>query len=208
MSEEQPNLAPITPTVMPGILGTKIPAAVTFGIAVLLFFMPFINIKCNSLTLQKVSGAQLATGFKIESPGSDNTLVGSFEKMDKGDSKVSQTGEENDPNIFALAAFGLGIIAFILSLVEKKEAITGGVITGILGAVALIATLIDIKRKVKIDLSEMGHKAKDSGATDFEKLGDSMSIAVDFTAWFYITVIAFAAGAWFSYKRMLITNIR
>ena len=56
MSEEQPNLAPVTPTVMPGILGTKIPAAVTFGIAVLLFFMPFINIKCNSLTLQKVSG--------------------------------------------------------------------------------------------------------------------------------------------------------
>ena len=208
MSDEQPNLAPVTPTAKPGILGTKIPGAVAFGIAVVLFFMPFIDIKCNSLTLQKVSGAQLATGFKIKSPGSDNTLVGSFEKMDKGGSQVRQTGEENDPNIFALLAFGLGIIAFILSLVDKKEAITGGVISGILAAVALIATLIDIKRKVKMELPEMGNTAKDSGATDFEKLGDSMSIAVDFTAWFYITVIAFAAGAWFCYKRMLITNMR
>ena len=208
MSEEQPNLAPVTPTAKPGILGTKIPAAVAFGIAVLLFFMPFIDIKCNSLTLQKVSGAQLATGFKIKSPGSDNTLVGSFEKMDKGDSQVRRSGEENDPNIFALAALGLGIFAFVLSLVDKKGAVTGAGITGILAAVSLMATLIDIKRKVKMDLPEMGNKAKDSGATDFEKLGNSMSIAVDFTAWFYIAVIAFAVGAWFCYKRMLISKIR
>ena len=208
MSEDQPNLAPATPTTKPGILGTKIPAAVAFGIAVLLFFMPFIDIKCNSLTLQKVSGAQLATGFKIKSPGSDNTLVGSFEKMDKGDSQVRRSGEENDPNIFALAALGLGIFAFVLSLVDKKGAVTGAGITGILAAVSLMATLIDIKRKVKMDLPEMGNKAKDSGATDFEKLGNSMSIAVDFTAWFYIAVIAFAAGAWFCYKRMLINKIQ
>jgi hypothetical protein len=208
MSEEQPNLAPATSTVMPGILGTKIPAAVAFGIAVLLFFMPFIEIKCNSMTLQKVSGAQLATGFKIKSPGSDNTLVGDFEKMDKGDSKGDRRGEENDPNIFALAALGLGIIAFVLSLIDKKEAITGGVISGILGAVALIAALIDIKRKVKMDVPKISNKAQDTGVTDFEKLGDTFHIAVDFTPWFYLAVIAFAAGAWFCYKRMLISKIR
>ena len=208
MTEERPNPAPATSTVTPGILGTKIPAAVAFGIGVLLFFMPFLDIKCNSLTLQKVSGAQLATGFKIKTPGSDNTLVGSFEKMDKGDSKVHRSGEENDPNIFALAALGLGIIAFVLSLVDKKGGITGGVIAGILAAVALMATLIDVKRKVKMDLPKISNTAKDSGATDFEKLGESMSIAVDFTAWFYLTVIAFTAGAWFCYKRMPISKIR
>ena len=208
MSEDQPNPAPVTSTVLPGILGTKIPAAVAFGIAVLLFFMPFVNIKCNSVTLQKVSGAQLATGFKIKSPGSDNTLVGSFEEMDKGDSKPHRSSEENDPNIFALVALGLGIIAFVLSLIDKKGAISGGVITGILAAIALIGTLIDIKRKVKMDLPEMSNRAKDSGATDFEKLGDSMHIAVDFTAWFYLALIAFAAGAWFCYKRMPISKIQ
>jgi len=207
MSEEQPNLAPATSTVMPGILGTKIPAAVAFGIAVLLFFMPFIDIKCNSMTLQKVSGAQLATGFKIKGPGSDNTLVGDFEKMDK-DSKGRRSGEDNDPNIFALVAFGLGIIAVVLSLIDKKDAITGGVIAGILGAVALMATLIDIKRKVKMDIPEMSNRARDTGVTDFEKLGDTFHIAVDFTAWFYLAVIAFTAGAWFCYKRMLISKIR
>ena len=76
---------------------------------------------------------------------------------------------------------------------------TGGVITGILGAVALIATLVDVKRKVKMDMPKLGNKTRSTGATDFDKLGDSMYIAVDFTPWFYIAVIVFAAGAWFSY---------
>jgi len=187
---------------MPGIFGTKIPSAVAFGIGVLLFFMPFIDIRCNNMTLQKVTGVQLATGFEIKGPGSDNSLVGSFEKMDRDDSKVTRKGEKNDPNMFALTALGLGIIALVLSLLDKKGGVTGGVITGILAAVALIGTLIDVKRKVKMDMPEMGNRTRSAGATDFDKLGDSMYIAVDFTPWFYIAVIAFAVGAWFCYKRM------
>ena len=68
-----------SPAPQPGIFGTKIPSSVAFGIGVLLFFMPFVDIKCNSMTLQKVTGAQLATGFEIKGPGSDNSLVGDFE---------------------------------------------------------------------------------------------------------------------------------
>ena len=31
----------------PGVLGTKMPSTVAFAVAVLLFLMPFIDIKCN-----------------------------------------------------------------------------------------------------------------------------------------------------------------
>lgn len=208
MEERQLTPAPApASTSLPGIFGTKIPASVAFGIGVLLFFMPFIDIKCNNMTLQTVTGAQLATGFKIKGPGSDNSLVGSFEKMDTDNNQVNRKGEKREANMFALAALGLGVIGLVLSLLDKKGGLTGGVITGILGVVALIATLVDVKRKVKMDMPELGNRTRSSGATDFDKLGDSMYIAVDFTPWFYIAVIAFAAGAFFCYKRMQASKV-
>ena len=207
MDELQPTPTPVQASApIPGIFGTKIPASVAFGIGVLLFFMPFIDIKCNNMTLQTVTGAQLATGFEIKGPGSDNSLVGSFEKMDTDDNKINRRGEKREATLFAMAALGLGIIGLVLSFLDKKGGLTGGVITGILGVAALIATLIDIKRKVKMDMPELGNKTRSTGATDFDKLGDSMYIAVDFTPWFYIAVIAFAAGAWFCYKRMQLSK--
>lgn len=199
MSEVQSTTNPIppsSPASQPGIFGTKIPSTVAFGVGILLFFMPFLDIKCNSMVLQKVSGVQLATGFKIKSPGSDNSLVGSFEKMDDSETKVTNKPEKKDPNILALAALILGIVGLVLSLRDAK---TGGLITGTLATVALIATMIDVKSKLKTELPDLN---KNSGNTtsDFDKLGDSMYIAVDFTPWFYITVIAFAAAAFFCYK--------
>ena len=205
MDEPQSTPAPVpASTPLPGIFGTKIPSSVAFGIGVLLFFMPFIEIKCNNMTLQTVSGVQLATGFEIKGPGSDNSLVGGLEKMNNDNTNVTKKREKKEANMFALVALGLGIIGLVLSLLDKKAGVTGGVITGILAVVALIATLIDVKRKVKMAMPELDNKTRSTGATDLDKLGDSMYIAVDFTPWFYIAVIAFAAGAWFCYKRMQI----
>ena len=201
MSEVQSTISPIppsSPAPQPGIFGTKIPSSVAFGVGVLLFFMPFLDIKCNSMVLQKVSGVQLATGFKIKSPGSDNSLIGSFENMADNDTKVTKKTENKDPNILALAALALGIAGLVLSLRDAK---TGGLIAGILATVALIATMIDVKSKLKAELPDL-NKTSGNTTSDFDKLGDSMYIAVDFTPWFYIAVIAFATASFFCYKRM------
>ena len=201
MSEVQSTtdpISPATPTQQPGVLGTKIPSSVAFGVGVLLFFMPFLDIKCNSLVLQKVSGVQLATGFKIKSPGSDNSLVGSFENMDDSETKVTNKPEKKDPNILALAALILGIAGLVLSLRDAK---TGGLITGTLAAVALIATMIDVKSKLKTEIPDL-NKTRGDASRGLDKLGDNIYIAVDFTPWFYIAVITFAAAAFFCYKRM------
>src|SRR4030095_6477648 len=139
----------------PGIFTTKIPSAVTFGIGILLFFMPFVDIKCNSITLQKVTGAELATGFEIKGPGSDNTVVGDFEKMDDKKGDVHFREGKNDPNIFALVALAMAVLAFIFSLVDSKKALTGAVIAGALTVAALIGAMIDIKRKVEVQVPEI-----------------------------------------------------
>lgn len=105
MDELHETQAPATSsTPLPSIFGTKIPASVAFGIGVLLFFMPFINIKCNNMILQTVTGAQLATGFELKGPGSENSLIGNFEKMDRDENKTNTEGERKEANMFALAA--------------------------------------------------------------------------------------------------------
>ena len=208
MNEVEPtSSAPAAPApappASPGIFGTKIPSSVAFGIGVLLFFMPFLDIKCNNMTLQTVSGVQLATGFEIKSAGSDNSFFGGIDRMNDEQDKWNKTGKEKkDPNMFALAALVLGIIGFVLCLADKKGGLTGGVITGTLGAVALIATMIDLKRMIKMDIPELGNKSSSAGISDLDKLGDNMYIAVDFTPSFYIAIIAFASAAWLCYKRM------
>lgn len=190
------------PTLQPGIFGTKIPSSIVFGVGVLLFFMPFLDIKCNTMVLQKVSGVQLATGFQIKSPGSDNTLVGGFENMNDNDTKATTKGEKKEPNMLALAALVLGVVGLALALLNAKTGGTGGIITGILAAVALIATMIDVKSKVKAEMPGLRNRPGGDDASGFDKLGDSIYIAVDFTPWFYIAVIAFLAAAFFCYKRM------
>jgi len=194
-----PASAPVTE---PGIFGTKIPSSVVFGVGVLLFFMPFVDIRCNSMTLQKVSGVQLATGFQIKSPGPDNSLLGGVENMNNGETKVTTKGEKNEPNMLALAALGLGVAGLVFSLLNAKTGATGGLITGILASVALIATMIDVKSKVKAEMPDLRRRPKGEDLSGFDKLGDSIYIAVDFTPWFYITVITFLAAAFFCYKRM------
>ena len=85
MDTPQPSPAPVYQPgpPAPGVFGTKIPSTVTFVVAVLLFLMPCIDIKCNNMSLQTDSGVELATGFKLkESNGAssfmDETVIVAF----------------------------------------------------------------------------------------------------------------------------------
>ena len=72
MTEAQPGVFN-SPANVPGIFATKIPSSVVLGIAILLFFLPFVDVKCNTMSLQTVSGFELATGFEIKKTDSDNS---------------------------------------------------------------------------------------------------------------------------------------
>lgn len=186
-TSDQPAI-PATPAPQAVAPKAKMPSTIAFVIGVVLFFMPFVDIQCNNMSLQKVSGAELATGFKIKSPGTGNSLFDGLDKMG-GESKTSvSTGDKKDPNVYALAALALGALGLLLSISNAKLGGIGGVLTGALSAASLIGLWIDIRKQLKADIG-------------MDKQTD-INIAVEFTPWFYLAVISFIAAAYFSYKRM------
>ncbi len=181
-NQTETPVAPAAPS--PGIMATKIPATTSFIIAAALFLMPFMDIRCNDMSLKKISGLELATGYQVNSPGRDNSLFGGLEKRD---AKSFTDPEKKESNIYAQAALIIGLAGLILSFLNAKTAMAAAAATGALAAVALIGLMIDINRQVT---SQQAEQSKE------------VVISVNFTAWFYISVLAFLAAAYFSYQRM------
>jgi hypothetical protein len=190
----QPNY---TPAPAPGIFAGKIPSSVAFVVGILLFFMPFIDIKCNNMSLQQVNGIQLATGFKMKNSSSDNPFLNDIktDRVDQEITKATTKTDKRDPNIYAMIALGLGVLGLILSFVNAKAAVGGAMVTGIASAGALIGLMLDIKKKVKLDVPSTGDGEISKGIDKIgETVTDAVNINVDFTPWFYIAVIAFLCG--------------
>jgi hypothetical protein len=192
-----------------GVFGTKIPSTVAFIVAVLLFFMPFIDIKCNNMSLQQVSGFQLATGFKMKNNSSDNSILNDMKTdgVDKTITKTTTKSDNKDPNMYALIGLGLGVLGLILSFTNAKAAIGGAMIMAVGGAAALVGLMIDIKNKIKMDMPDTKSK---SGEETLDKLGqqmtDNIRLSVDFTPWFFISIVAFLVAAVFCFQRMRLSK--
>lgn len=219
MDLNQPTTPPTPPPVYataaaaPSMFSTKIPSSVAFVVAVLLFFLPFIDIKCNGTSLQTVSGFQLATGFKMKNSSNSNSFLDDVktDEVDKGITKATTKSDDKDPNLYAMIALGIGVLGLALSFTNAKAAIGGAMVTGIAAAGALIGMMLDLKKNIKTSIpgSDSGNSKLDDSTgigEGLNKIGqeinDKMNITVDFTPWFYIAVIAFLAAAFFCYKRM------
>jgi len=221
MDLNQPTSEPAKPTpppvytpsaTSPGMFGTKIPSTVAFVVGVLLFFMPFIDIKCNGTSLQTVSGLQLATGFTMKNSDNNSFLDNNkTDNADEGTTKTTKKSDNKDPNLYAMIALGLGVLGLALAFTNAKAAIGGAMVTGIACAGALIGLMLDVKKNIKSSIPGAGGSSKtDDGGTGIgegldkigQEMNDKLNITVDFTPWFYIAVIAFLAAAFFCYKRM------
>jgi hypothetical protein len=184
------------------MFGTKIPSAVAFAVAILLFLLPFAEIRCGGTKLATKSGLDFAMDNKWKPLGG-----GLFGKNDMKDDALS-TGKEQKGNTqyFIIGALVLGVIGLLLSFAGPKAG-AGGIATGILSAGALIGFMLDLKKNVANSMREQAlDKAKD-GADNLglDKIGNTMSDikpTLAFSPWFYIAVIAFLAAAIFCYMRM------
>lgn len=208
MDSNQPTTPPpiYAPAPSTGVFGTKIPSSVAFVVGVLLFFMPFIDIKCNNMSLQKVSGFELATGFQMKKDNSGNSFLNDLKSpvADQEITKTTSKTEKKDPNLFAMVALGLGVLGVLLSFTNAKAGIGFAMVTSILATASLIALFIDIKKKTKIETPNLGgNSGDDFGLNKIgQEVNDKVNITVDFTTWYYVAVIAFIAAAFFCYKRM------
>lgn len=189
MAEPQPTTSPtpITPPSSSGVFGTKIPSTVTFAVGILLFFTPFLEIKCNSMTFMSVSGVQLATGFSKDK----NSNQGYFpdNNSSEGHSTVSESDKEG-PNIYAILALVFAILGLILGFVKMRQRLNS--ITGIIMALGTTICLILL-------WSDIGNRIRMESPNN-NNMGFSFSIGM--TSWFYVTVVVFLAAAFFSFKRL------
>ena len=176
-------------TSSPGLFGTKIPATAAFLVAVLLFLLPFAEIKCNNTTLANNTGIGIAMGSDWKEVTTKSLFGNDFGSNNTGN---DQKMKNQEPNIFAIIALGLGIVGLLLAFLAPKGGGKLNLYIGILAAIALIGMLIDLKSKARSDNSIK--------SSDLD-LNAGVSITVDGTPAFYFAIILFIAAGLFCWQR-------
>jgi hypothetical protein len=172
------------------------PAAYLVG--VLLFFLPFVEIKCSNTTVARNTGFGLAIGSEFK-PGDQTGTIGNpitNRFGDKNDAGVRMNDEKDGKMyVLALAALLLGVAGLLLSFLNPGTSrIT--MIIGIVCAVLLIATMVQFKSDFKNKMSKQ----------DTQNEFAQGLITADFTFWFYLSVVSFLAAAFFSWKRSQLSS--
>jgi hypothetical protein len=160
--------------------GKNYTVTILFAIGLLLFLAPFVEFKINTGIVGgfawRFTGTDLLTGQRGKTTGP---------KLDD-DFSVTSSGGFEDMNYYVLAAIIFALIGLLLSFAGRRKPSAG--IMGILSALALIGLFIDIKQ----DFGKVT-----GGDADFFGTG----VALDFTPWFFISLLSFIAAAIISFRR-------
>ena len=168
-------------------------STIAFGIGILLFLLPFVEFKCGNMALIGNSGIGLVTGshWKVSSSWAKNELR---ERMGKGKTEAESLLKDG-PNIFAIAALAAGLFGLGIAFSSFSWRSMAGMCAGILAALMLIAVMIQFRIEM-------------SGLTSGGKLGDDQLgmdvgglLKIQFTIWYYLSLLAFIAAAFFNYMR-------
>ena len=159
--------------------------SLAFLVAILLFLLPFVNIKCNDRKFASNTGIGLAFGV--------NYKTTSQLKSDKDKRDMNLTVSEKQSGkmyVAALIALLLGITGLILTILNPRyNKIT--TMIAVLAALALIVLLLQIKYDVQ---DKSSHDITDG-------LTAHLKVAVDFTVWYYLSLVSFIAASFLSYRQ-------
>ncbi|MFZ9388929.1 MAG: hypothetical protein ACO25B_13740 [Chitinophagaceae bacterium] len=167
-------------------------APLCFALALLLFLLPFAEFKCANMTLLGNTGIGIAIGreWKVASGLSQNEFM---KKLDDG-SRRDKDFLKDKPNIFALLALGAGIFGLLLGFINVSWRSLAGMCAGILGALMLIAMMIQLK----VELQSL---MQDKPGRDGADLAVQGILKLKFTIWYFISLVSFVAAAFFHYIR-------
>lgn len=160
-----------------------------FALGLLLFLLPFSQVKCGSATLAENSGLGIALGWqwKIAMLGSSNELLKAIKKDEPG----NKNKLKERPNVFAIVAMLAGLVGLVMSVMAYNNRSLVTMSAGALGVIMLIALLVQYKLVLQSSLSDKSNKEMDV----------SSIITVQFTIWYFISVFLFAAAAFISFKK-------
>ena len=164
--------------------------SVAFLVAVLLFFLPFVTIKCKGENLVSNNGIGLAFGVNYKT---SKEIISNEENFGR---KVSITEKESgDMYVSALIALLLGVAGVVLSIMYPGLNKINAMI-GLLAALALVILMIQIKSDIS---DKSSHDITDVFTAN-------VRVTAEFTAWYYLSLVSFIAAAFLSYWRKPIVN--
>lgn len=191
----------------PGLLGTSLPSSVAAIAALLLFFLPFAELRCTSTTNKSDLG-----GFSFNGSGGTvftNTglglAIGSQWKANLGAfgslaDKSDMSNRKQDPNTFALVALILAAAAVAFTFIRQKTGILLTLVTALGSAAALVGLFFDLRSQVlKVPSGASGN----GGGADPFNLDQYKDVGLEiaFTPWFFACVILLLATVWLSFRR-------
>ena len=167
---------------------------ICFAIGLLLFLMPFAELRCGGMTLMKNSGLGIAIGSEWKVAMGGNSLMDKMNKDAKGND--AKKALSSGMNIFLLVAIASAIFGLGIAFSEQKWKHTAVMCAGILSALMLIAAMIQLNIALKSGLSKSADAMEDS------KMGGSLGsvIKMKYTIWYYLSLAGFAAAAFFGFK--------
>lgn len=170
---------------------------IALAVAVLLFLLPFAELRCTSYTLARNSGLGLALGdeWKSVALGDMKDLMESMPDK-KGSKEELSKSMRDSPNIFAIGAIIAGISGLLFAFMRGKSTALVQMCAGILGALLLVGLLVQLKLQLKSQLSSGKKGDGFAGSAAFNSI-----IVLRFTIWYYVSLLSFAVAAFFAYKR-------
>ena len=116
-----------------------------YGVIILLFFLPFVNLSCSGQTIMSLSGFQLITGadYKANSMFGETTTSETTTSETKADEKI-------DSQPLALFALLAAVIALALSFVKMRTMSLVNIVLSALGAIFLILLKINMDGDAKL----------------------------------------------------------
>jgi hypothetical protein len=161
--------------------------SISFLVGILLFLLPFVEIKCNDQTLATNTGIGLAVGADYKTSSQMKSFESPFGNT--SDKTVTEK-QQGKMYVSALIALILGVIGLILSFTSSgtNKAL---VFIGGLAAISLIVLMIQIQMDIK-----------DKPLSKEENnLGNDLKVTATFTAWYYLSILSFIVGAFLNYRR-------
>jgi|GEM_PF-1674695 len=203
----QPISPAITPAPRPGVLGTSLPSSVAAIAALLMFLLPFAELRCKStsdkndlggLTFNSSSGAAFTnTGLGLAIGSQWKANLGAFGPFaDKND----MSSRKQDPNTFALVALILAAAAVAFTFIRQK----GGIVLTLLAALGSVAALVGLFFDLRSKVSKVPSGSPGSGDSNdpfnIDQYKD-VGLEIAFTPWFYACAVLLLATVWLSYRR-------
>ena len=169
-------------------LRKKYTTSIAFAVGVLLFLLPFVEIRCNDTAVAQNSGIGLAFGSDFKASKELRSMDRSF----GGENRADEANNDMEGKFYvaALIALLLGLVGIMVSYRQKGLGRIN-ILLGVAAALAMIILLI----QMKADINER------SEIKDVENQLADLRFTAEFTPWFYLSLISFLVAAFLSYKK-------